>query len=198
VANTFDRIITSAPLNASASRVTARGEHWVPETQMPPGLKHWKAPPSMEATPSPAFDLTGKKFGRFTVLGLSTERASDGARWICRCVCGDFEARSAKTIKAALAGLAPEDTLSFQCYYCYAWKAVQRQYKKKGAKPISAFINPAKRALQHQTPEAVIADLVGGHEPAVKIIAMLNRSGFRVVRGEKSGILTAPALASDQ
>lgn len=193
----FDKIITSSPLTASAGRVTSRGEHWEPESQMPPGLKHWKSPPPMDAysalgSHTQAIDLTGKKFGRFTVLGLSTERASDGARWICRCVCGDYEARSAKTIKAALAGLAPEETLSFQCYYCYAWKAVQRRYKKKGSKPIAAFINPTKRALQHQTPEAVIAELTGDYEAAVRIVARLNKSGFRLVRGDKSGILAVP------
>lgn len=199
----FDRIITSTPANATAGRVMSRGEHWEPEGQMPPGLQHWKSPPPMRAyevrsaaTAPGSIDLTGKKFGRFTVLGLWAETASDGARWICRCVCGDYEARSAKTIKGAMAGLAQEHSLSFQCYYCYAWKNVQLRYKKKGAKPLSAFINPTKRALQNQSPEAVIADLTGDYEAAVKIVAKLNKSGFRIVRGEKSGIL--PALSPSQ
>jgi hypothetical protein len=183
----FDRIITSSPVNATAGRVMSRGEHWEPEGQLPPGLKHWKSPPQMRAfqtggSNGAAIDFTGRTFGRFTVLGLWSEQASDGARWICRCVCGDYEARSAKTIKAAIAGLAPENTLSFQCYYCNAWKGVQLRYKKKGAKPLSAFIRPEKRVEKYQTPEAAIIDLVGGYETAVKVISALNKSGFRVVR----------------
>jgi len=201
MSNQFDRIITSSPLNSTAGKVTSRGEHWEPEGQIPPGLKHWKSPPPMHVyrttnAHSASIDFTGKKFGRFTVLGLSAERASDGARWICKCVCGDYEARSAKTIKAALAGLAPEDTLSFQCYYCYAWKGVQRRYEKKGSKPLSAFLDPEKKASKHQTPESAIVDLVGGYEIAVKIIAKLNKSGFRVVREKHDAPVAAHAAPS--
>lgn len=188
----FDKIITSVPINATAGRVMSRGEHWEPESQMPPGLKHWKSPPPMCAHTGSTTDFTGEKFGRFTVLGLWTEKPGGDARWICRCVCGDYEARSARTIKAAMAGLSEDNSLSFQCYYCYAWKVVQRRYNKKGSKPISSFINPTKRALQHQTPEAVIADLVD-YETALKIVAKLNRSGFRIVRGDKSGIVDRSA-----
>lgn len=34
-------------------------------------------------------DLSGKRFGRWTVLSIHSERsASDGAMWLCRCDCG--------------------------------------------------------------------------------------------------------------
>lgn len=193
--NAFDRILTSSPLNATAAKVTARGEHWEPEGQIPPGLKHWKAPPPMKhyevrSTSPGNVDLTGKKFGRFTVLGLWAETASDGARWVCRCVCGDYEARSSKSIKAAMAGLSHDMSLSFQCYYCYAWAATARRYKKKGAKPISSFVNAAPRVIGTVRPETVISDRIaqlvecddGGQSIAIDIIRDLNRAGYRITR----------------
>lgn len=198
--DTFDRILSSVPLNSTAGRVMSRGEHWEPEGKIPPGLKHWKSPPPMKPfdgsiAHTAAIDLTGKKFGRFTVLGLCCEGAKDGARWVLRCVCGDFEARSAKTIKAAIAGLAPENSLSFQCYYCYSWNAVKSRYKKKGAAPLASFINPTPRQEKRRTAEETIADVVGNYEAAVRVIAKLNRSGFRVVRSEISGIMSEPDTA---
>jgi hypothetical protein len=33
-------------------------------------------------------DLTGKSFGRWTVLGESTKRESENVYWLCQCVCG--------------------------------------------------------------------------------------------------------------
>jgi hypothetical protein len=193
--DSFDRIITSVPANATAGRVMSRGVHWEPEGQMPPGLKHWKAPPPMRAyevrgASKGNTDLTGNAFGRFKVLGLWAETAGGGeARWVCRCACGDFEVRTARTIKSAMAGLPDQNSLAFQCYYCLSWKQIQHRYKSKGAKPISAFINPAERRIQHQSPEAAIAALTGDYDAAVKIVAHLNRSGFRIMRGEKSGIM---------
>ncbi|WP_148050978.1 hypothetical protein [Pseudomonas fluorescens] len=43
-------------------------------------------------------DLTGRKFGRLTVVGISAEV---NARWVVRCVCGSYGLRTAKTIKNA-------------------------------------------------------------------------------------------------
>lgn len=36
-----------------------------------------------------AFDLTGKKFGRLTVIEMAAEKMKSGeAKWVCRCDCG--------------------------------------------------------------------------------------------------------------
>lgn len=184
MSSAFDKIITSTPANATAGRVMSRGEHWEPEGQIPPGLKHWKAPPLMREYRQTlsSVDMTGKKFGRFTVLGMWAGETSDGARWVCRCVCGDYEVRSVKTIKSAMAGISEKASLAEQCYYCHAWSVVQKRYKTKGSKPISDFINPTKRAARHQSPEAIIAAQIGDYDAAVKIVAELMRSGFRIVR----------------
>lgn len=36
----------------------------------------------------PRVDLTGQKFGDWTVLGRGIPRGPEGRRWLCRCVCG--------------------------------------------------------------------------------------------------------------
>lgn len=41
-------------------------------------------------------DLTGRRVGRFQVIGMYRLRAG---RWVVRCDCGDFEIRTAKAIK---------------------------------------------------------------------------------------------------
>lgn len=47
-------------------------------------------------------DLTGKRFGRLTVLGRSDRRGSRGARttplWECRCDCGEITYKAADTL----------------------------------------------------------------------------------------------------
>lgn len=36
----------------------------------------------------PRVDLTGQKFGDWTVVGRGIPRGSAGRRWLCRCICG--------------------------------------------------------------------------------------------------------------
>lgn len=45
-------------------------------------------------------DLTGKRYGRFTVIGLYTETQS----WVVRCDCGIYTTRKSKALKSALGG----------------------------------------------------------------------------------------------
>ena len=101
---TLDRILSSNPVNATASRVTSKGIHW--ESQNPPPEYHWHsdAPPKLKpvgGNGSPLFvDLTGVRQGRLTVIGyLGKLNPKASARWLVRCDCGDYEARSARAIK---------------------------------------------------------------------------------------------------
>lgn len=98
----YDRIAASAPINRNAALSTGRGESWAPSVQLqntsdtvPPLRK-----PSREARANPNFqDLTGRTFGRLTVLGIHAERAkSGGARWVCRCRCGQYAQFRARTL----------------------------------------------------------------------------------------------------
>lgn len=103
------------PGDKVAGRVAARGEHfeWSPTH---PGKIHSSNPlavrePTAQELGQPSFvDLKGIKIGRLTVLGLAAEIvSSNGTNWIVRCVCGAFETRKAKFIKACAAGNNPGD-----------------------------------------------------------------------------------------
>ena len=191
----FDAILASTPLNSSAARVTARGEHWVPEAQLPPGLLHWEAPPRTKPFVAPPQDpnhpdLKGKRFGRFTVVGVLDDDGGGknrGARWVCRCDCGDYEAKTTKAIRTVLAGLAPAEGVGYRCFYCAQWQIVQGRYKKHGSKPLSAFTNAKPKIVIQRKPEAVIAQRIGSAVEdsvalAIAIIAELHKAGFRIVR----------------
>jgi hypothetical protein len=201
--NAFDAILTSAPLNATAAKVTARGEQaWVPEKQRPPGYLYWTAPPALKPfypSTNPhsgsEIDISGRKFGRFTVIGLLGEKGGKdrGDRWVCRCVCGDYEARSVGAIAQVIAGFQGAESIVAQCWNCAQLKISQHRYKTKGSKPISAFINAKPRVVmldQVNKPENIIAAKLSQIVPneddaktlAIEVIADLNRSDFRVVR----------------
>lgn len=49
-------------------------------------------------------DLTGRRCGRFIVIGFSLWRSKDkhnASRWVCRCSCGRYELLTTKTVKSA-------------------------------------------------------------------------------------------------
>lgn len=194
--DTWDAVLASTPLNSTAGKVTARGEHWVPQTPMPPGLLHWKSPPPMKQFVSNPqdntySDLKGNRFGRFTVLGILDDDGGGknrGARWVCRCDCGDYEAKTTKAIRSVLAGLAPVEGSGYRCFFCAQWLIAQGRYKRRGARPLSAFTNGSTRMIEPRKPEDIISDKIAGvanaesARLAVDIIAALNRGGYRIVR----------------
>lgn len=91
-----------APVDRVAARVISGGTHYDPKKKVLE--EEFIAPPPMvpkHRHPRDAsfIDLTGRKKGRFTVIGLM-ER--DGpARWVVRCACGTYTLRTAKSIKSA-------------------------------------------------------------------------------------------------
>ena len=204
----FDRIIGSGPANATAAKVTSRAEHWEPATPLPPGMQHWKAPPPMKrfivnpASPEHV-DLTGKKFGRFTVVGFLDDDGGGknrGCRWVCRCVCGDYEAKSTKAIRL-LETMPDGRTSGFQCWYCTQWLVAQQRYKKHGSRPVSHFTKPQEKVVT-KIPEDIIATRLAavGTTPharlAMMIVADLQKAGYRIVRDPaKIGALTKQQTA---
>lgn len=103
-----DRIISARPVNATAARVTSRGIHWdsqrkagdCPEWDAPPPVYDTKKIAALLRIPGTSFvDLTGKQFGRFSVVGfLGSPNPKKGGRWLVRCTCGQYEQRTVKAI----------------------------------------------------------------------------------------------------
>ena len=95
------KISHHVPVNNMARKVTSKQEEYVPCKNI--GLNHYHsyAPPTLTTIinsdrRSPNFtDLTGVKFGRFSVIGLAS---GFKGRWVARCVCGKYEMRRQKAI----------------------------------------------------------------------------------------------------
>lgn len=104
----LDCVAPLYPSDKVAGRVASRGEHF---EWSPPAHNVHSAEPIPHRAPTaaerimPAFvDLTGLKSGRLTVIGIALDVTANGTRWVVRCVCGSYELRRAKYLKACAAG----------------------------------------------------------------------------------------------
>ena len=72
-------------------------------------------------------DLTGRKIGKLTVIGLSTLKATKvgGSRWVCRCVCGYYVHRTARVIKSET---EYADQACKVCYYVQHLKGENKNH----------------------------------------------------------------------
>lgn len=99
------------PVNATAGRVLATGQHW--QGKAMEGSRD-------SANPIPTYpvaewqrvspkmvDLTGRKVGQLTVLGFGGNK-----RWVVRCNCGAYSMRTAK-------GLTNPANTEDSCDHCY-------------------------------------------------------------------------------
>lgn len=135
--DSFDRILTSVPVNKTAAQVTAKGEHYEPKINYRDTLHSdvplpIMDPPKVLRNNGSFVDLTGHKSGRLIVLGLWA--GGTGSRWVVRCACGDYEVRTAK----ALRNTATRDR-DDKCARCDRLVHSQWVYREKGSKPIEAF-----------------------------------------------------------
>ena len=95
------RISYHTPVNNLARKVTSTPCGYVPCKKVGENHYHSYAQPPLTTIiesdrRNPSFtDLTGSRFGRFTVVGLA--RGFKG-RWVVRCVCGKYEMRRQKAI----------------------------------------------------------------------------------------------------
>lgn len=147
----FDCVAPLMPGDKVAGRVAARGEHfeWQPESNR----IHSADPiahrlPNREERIMPQFvDLTGKRTGRLTVLGVAAEMPSNGngQRWVVRCVCGAYETRKAKSIKKFIAGEWEADHEPM-CGWCCNNRRLQRGFcdKKNAAAAAQAIQEMAR------------------------------------------------------
>lgn len=99
-ATALDRIFASAPVNRQAALVVARGgEHF--EGKYTSSRDTWTAPKPVFPFPGPRQeDLTGRLYGRMTVIGyLGNDNSKAQARWLVRCVCGNYEKRTTRAVR---------------------------------------------------------------------------------------------------
>lgn len=143
--DTFDAVLASVPLNGTAGAVTSRGTHYDPKIKVPVRRHsdvpvHSDAPARCIPVPVQCADLTGRKFGRFTVIGylgrLNPTNEKKGL-WLVRCICGNYEQRKA-------AGIKNPANDKDACMKCRHWRGVKRQYERLGSRPIEDFTSPKK------------------------------------------------------
>lgn len=96
-------------------------------------------------------DLTGRRFGRLTVLELLPERKNDRAVWLCRCECG-------RTAEAVSSSLVSGNTRSCGCLIREAARARQPNQPKNhsgtgGEKKAASTPYPANEDCASYDPE---------------------------------------------
>jgi len=95
----FDRIASSAPLNATASVVRdSPGEHWTPQAK--DDRIRSDVPIPCAPLPHGAPDLTGWRTGRLVIIGYHSRRKKNGRMWVVRCLCGAYEVRRGDRLAA--------------------------------------------------------------------------------------------------
>ena len=97
----WDRVITSAPLDAKAATVrdSESIDHW--EAKVADTQPRWFAPPlPVKPRPDAVPDLSGVRFGRMVVVRYHDNHPKVGSKWLCRCSCGYYETRKTKAITA--------------------------------------------------------------------------------------------------
>lgn len=133
----FDAIAASSPLNVTAGAVVSSGTHYEPQIELGCHL-HSDMPIPTRAAPPGSFvhsrDLTGDKFGRFTVIGLAAEyNPKKNAPWVVRCACGAYETRKARAITNPL-------NTGDCCRACQHLELIKRRYKRDGSAPLETFL----------------------------------------------------------
>lgn len=93
------------PINKTAAMIVSGGVHFEPtngmgtasDSELPLPTRR----PEWQEWSNPAWkDLSGTKFGRFTVIGIA--RGLKKARWVVRCACGVYSTRTTKAIRNPL------------------------------------------------------------------------------------------------
>lgn len=95
------------PVDATAARVASVGPSYVPQKKIASVVSDVPLP-TRRVDRSVRENLTGYRRGSLTVIGLSRDTAGV---WVCRCVCGHYVTRRAKSIKN------PANTID-ACEFC--------------------------------------------------------------------------------
>lgn len=133
----FDAVAASAPLNREASTIRdGSGDLWEPR-KAPENVMHWGEPPlPLEPKPAQLPELSGKAYGRLTVIryhGKPNGGKNAKGTWLVRCACGDYEVRRTEAIVRGLSGVRHE-AMEPSCYVCTQVQAIQIQARKASTK----------------------------------------------------------------
>ncbi len=91
----FQRLAGLRPVNKAAALAISRS-HQFPSAKKISQV-HTDLPLPIRANlPSDVPELTGRKFGRLTVMGAHA--SSPPLRWVVRCVCGRYETRKTRAV----------------------------------------------------------------------------------------------------
>jgi len=117
----IDKIIASAPIDSTASKVTSESKEQYSFTNKDLSRYHASVPPQLIPIPkhqerNKGFEnLIGRTFGHFTVIGyLGKPNPKKKTKWAVRCVCGKYEVRSTPSIKN-------EKNSQDRCLECKKW-----------------------------------------------------------------------------
>lgn len=92
----MEKIASGKAINKTARLVTGKGFHFEPVLKPYEDHITTDIRPAIRKLQKGCLDLTGVRFGRFVVIGLSKDINN---RWIVRCDCGNYEFRTAKSIR---------------------------------------------------------------------------------------------------
>lgn len=115
----WDSAAVLTPSNQTAARATGKGGDAFElrrnaNDQHSTELIPFRRPTRLELLNAAYYDLSGAKYGRFTVLGVAVGVGGKTKQnWVVKCVCGCFETRKAKAIKRYLA--APQNYETVPC-----------------------------------------------------------------------------------
>lgn len=88
------------PIDSVAALVTGRGVHFEPNKRSQAGDSEFpiqtRSITFSERNTAGFIDLTGRRVGRFTVIGVARDFKG---KWTVRCDCGRYSTRSARAIK---------------------------------------------------------------------------------------------------
>lgn len=134
----LDAVIASVPIDKTAARQMSKGIHWEPKLEIAQTHVHQDAP-TLRRVPSHIVDLTGRTFGRLTVVGLFHEKGSFGQRkklgeiWQVRCQCGQYETRRGKGIQFR----TNHDDCCIKCSYAKGLANKGTRAKRKHVKNVA-------------------------------------------------------------
>lgn len=127
----WDKLAVSTPRDRTAAVVTGQSSALAPIGPLPAeGHVRWDVPPPLTRVASDQPDLTGRVCGFLKVVGYLGRLPKRGrGRWLVRCRCGYFEARSANAITNPVNG-------ADACRECRHHEHLKQREREKPVRPV--------------------------------------------------------------